>query len=49
MRIKIIKEFTKIEENNSITSKQGLAWARRVEAQKTQSAILENINKNTRL
>ena len=41
MSIQIIKELTKIEENDSVTNEHVLAWARRVEAQ---SAILENLN-----
>ena len=40
--IEIIRELMKIEDKESITSEQVLAWARRVEAQKVQSAILEN-------
>ena len=43
MSIKIIRELTKIEDNENITSEQVLAWAKRVEAQKTQSAILEQL------
>ena len=39
MSIEIIREFTKIEDNKSITSKQVLVWERRVETQKAQSAI----------
>ena len=41
----IIKELTEIEENDNMTSEQVLVWHRRVEAQKAQSAILENVNK----
>ena len=44
MSIKIIKELTKIEENYSMKSEQVLVWTRRVDAQKAQSAILENLN-----
>ena len=40
--IQIIKELKKIEENDNVTSEQALVRARRVEASKTQSAILEN-------
>ena len=43
MSIEIIKEITKIEEDNNMTSEKALAWARRVEVQKAQSAILENV------
>ena len=45
MGIEIIKEFTKTEENDNMTSEQVLAEARRAGAQKAQSAILENLNK----
>ena len=41
MSIEIIRGLRKIEDNESITSKQVLALARRVDAQKVQSAILE--------
>ena len=44
MSIEIIKELTKIEENNNVTSEQVLVCTRRVEAQKAQSAILGNLN-----
>ena len=44
MSIEIIKEIIKIEENNNVTSEQVLTWTKRVEAQKAQSAILENLN-----
>ena len=44
MSIEIIKELTKIKGNNSATSEQVLVWARGVEAQKVQSAILENLS-----
>ena len=40
----IIKELTKIEENNKMASEKVLVWARRVETQKAQSAILINLN-----
>ena len=42
MSIEIIRHLSKIEDNESITSEQVLAWARRGEAQKGQSTILEN-------
>ena len=43
MNIKITKRLTKVDKNENITSEQVLAWARRVEALKAQSAILENL------
>ena len=45
LSIEIIQELTKIEENDNVTSEQVLTWTGRVEAQKAQSAILENLNK----
>ena len=42
MSLKTIRVLGKIEDNENITSEQVLAWARRVKAQKAQSAILEN-------
>ena len=35
MSIEIIKELTKIEESDNVTSEQVLVWARRVKAQKS--------------
>ena len=46
MSIKIIRELTKIEDNEN---EQVLAWARRVKAQKVKSAILENLRKQKTL
>ena len=43
MIIETIKEPTKME-NENMTSEQVLAWARIVEAQKAQSAILKQLN-----
>ena len=43
-----MKELTKIEEHDNMTSEQVLAWARRFEEQKAQSAFLENLNKRPR-
>ena len=43
MSIKLIRELTKIEDNENITSEQVLVWAKRVEVQKAESAILENL------
>ena len=42
--LEIIKELTETEENENVTIEQGLAWARRVEAQKGQSSILKYLN-----
>ena len=42
----IIREFTKIEDNESITSEQGLAWARKVEAQKEKISHLRKFKRN---
>ena len=36
--IEIIKELTKIEDNENVTSEQILAWARRVQAQQCNQA-----------
>ena len=47
--VEIRRELTKIEDNEIIISEQVLAWARRVEAQKTQSAILENLKEQKTL
>ena len=43
MMMEIIKEFTKTEKNENVKSVQILAWMRRVEAQKTQSAIISKL------
>ena len=43
MSIEIIRELTKMGDNESITSEQVLAWARRAGAQKGKSTILENL------
>ena len=42
INIDIIIELTKIEENYNATSEQALIWARRLEAQKEQSAMPGN-------
>ena len=39
-----MKELTKIEKKYNVMSEQVLALARKVEAQKSPSAILENLN-----
>ena len=43
MSMEIIKELTKVDENEIVASEQVMTWARRVEAQKARSAILENL------
>ena len=43
MSTKIIRQLTKIEDNENITSENILVWAMRVKAQKTQAVILENL------
>ena len=45
MLIEILKELTKTEESTDVTIREVLAWAKRVEAQKAQSAILNSLNK----
>ena len=47
MSTEIIKELTKIEENDNRTSEQVVVWARRLETRKAQSATLESLNKKT--
>ena len=42
----IIRELTVIKKTNVITSKQVLAWARRVESQIVQKAIIEANKEN---
>ena len=39
----IIRELTKIHENTEITNENMLCWAKRVEAQRAQSAIMNNL------
>ena len=39
----IIRELTKIQENTEITSENMLCWAKRVEAQRAQSAIMNSL------
>ena len=46
MMFEIIKELTKSEENKDVTSYQVLLWARQVEAQRTQTAVLNNLKVN---
>ena len=43
MLVEIIKELIKTEESKDVTSEQVLAWAKRVEAQKAQSAIINSL------
>ena len=40
---KIIKEVTKICENEEITSKNVLSWVQRVEVQRAQSAVMNSL------
>ena len=42
MLAEIIREFTKAEESADITSEQVLGWAKRVEAQRAQSGIMDS-------
>ena len=44
MLAEIISELTKAEENASVASEPLLEWAKRVEAQKTQSAFIYNLS-----
>ena len=44
MMMEIIKELTKAEDNENVTSDQILPWARRVEAHKAQSAIVGKLS-----
>ena len=39
----IIRELTKIHENTEMTNENMLCWAKRVEAQRVQSAIMTNL------
>ena len=41
----ITRELTKKEENKILTSHQVLAWAKRTEAQRAQSAIINSLSK----
>ena len=43
MMVKIKKKLVKTEENKDVTSGQTLLWARRVEAQRTEVAVLKNL------
>ena len=38
------KELTRTKENENVTNKQNLVWARSVEAQKAHSAIVRTLN-----
>ena len=44
--VKIIKEPTLSEENTDFTSNQVLLWARQIESQRTQTAVLNNVKVN---
>ena len=43
MLAEIIRELTKIQENTEVTSEKVLHWAKRVEAQRAQSAIMNSL------
>ena len=43
MLTEIIKELTKPKESADITSEQVLGWAKRVEAQRAHSAIMDSL------
>ena len=45
MIAEIIRELTKAKESTPVTSEQVLVWAKRVKAQRTQSAIITNLSK----
>ena len=40
---KVVKELTKIHENEEITSENVLPWAKRFKVQRAQSAIINNL------
>ena len=42
--MKIIWELTALKDTGKVTSNQVLVWARQVEAQKTQTAVINNLN-----
>ena len=44
MLVEIIRELTKAEESEDVTNEQVLAWAKRVEARKAQSMIMNSLN-----
>ena len=46
MMVEIIKEFTKSEENKDVASNQVLLWERQVEAQGTQTTVLNSLKVN---
>ena len=43
MMVEIIRELTSVVDTSSVTSAQVLAWARIVEAQMTQTALLKSL------
>ena len=45
MLAEIISELTKAEENVNVTREQSVAWAKRVEAQRAQSAVINSLSK----
>ena len=40
----IIRELSKTDENMQVTSKQVLVWAKRIEAQRAQAAVINSLN-----
>ena len=44
MLAEVIRELTKIQENTEITSEKVMCWAKRVEAQRAQSAIMSSLS-----
>ena len=49
MLVEIMRNLTKIEGNINMTSEQVLAWARRFEAQRGQSAIINSLGETKNL
>ena len=43
MFAKIIMELIKVKENTEMTSEKALCWAKRVDVQKAQSAIMNSV------
>ena len=46
MMIEIIKELSRTEENENVTSEKILLWARRVEVQKAQSSMVSKLHES---
>ena len=49
MLVEIIRELTKCEENITIHSENVLIWAKRVEAQRTQMAVISSLHEANKL